>query len=186
MLTPDKAQKILIEVGDDDIIIIPHAIRDGADAARLEAPPHATVNVIANRMDGVTTSFLHETLKHSNPEAIRRTLEVTHGYKPQHIPKCTCEACAIGNARRRGLSHKIHTNTIAMMQATDDFQGVNSDTDDESLDDILAEICRHIDGGSYSDYHDEVITRVLYDAVSDRIASVEGVLPVADLSLIHI
>ena len=89
---------------ENDVIRMPHEIRQGEEAKRLPAP--AEINNVTNNGDLDTASFFHRLFNHASSEKVHETLRVTKGFKQptKHMPSCHCEACAQGNARR----HKGH------------------------------------------------------------------------------
>ena len=86
--TPGGSHKIQLRLGLDDILRMPHGIRQGTAANRMP--------VLALRRsagDG-TYMFLHMVFNHSSAERIFRTLEATNGYKAVRLKPCHCQWCA--------------------------------------------------------------------------------------------
>ena len=50
MLTPGGASKVLIELGEDDIVRLPHTAREGKDAERL--PASHSCNMVSRTIKG--------------------------------------------------------------------------------------------------------------------------------------
>ena len=95
-------------MGVDDVLRLPHTLREGDSSKQL---PSAPINAVSKSDDGVNPEFLHQLFNHGNPDKIHRTLGVTRGFKQPHspLPGCHCTSCASANARRKGLSHKQYT-----------------------------------------------------------------------------
>ena len=104
-LTPHGSHTVRIELGHDDILRMPHEVRHGKAAQPLPDVPGA-VNAVRTASGKATAAFLHRTFNHTSMARVHRTLTVTRGYKPVHLEDLHCDACAMGNLRRRGLSHK--------------------------------------------------------------------------------
>ena len=103
-----SGQRVDLIVGSDDVLRIPHTLREGEASKQL---PKAPINAAKEASKGVSPEFLHQLFNHSNPDKIHRTLGVTKGIKQPHspLPGCKCTSCASANARRKGLSHKQYT-----------------------------------------------------------------------------
>ena len=101
-------QRVELIVGTDDVLRIPHTLREGDHAKQL---PTAIINAVKHTDEGVNPTFLHQLFNHANPDKIHRTLGATKGIKQPHspLPGCHCTACAVANSRRKGLSHKQYT-----------------------------------------------------------------------------
>jgi hypothetical protein len=80
-VAPDGLSKFMVELGDDDVIRLPHDVRDGAKALPIPATP-ATSNVLAVRrtIEQMNAGILHDIFCHRSMEKIFRTLENTVGY----------------------------------------------------------------------------------------------------------
>ena len=79
MLTPGGASKVLIELGEDDIVRLPHTTREGKDAERL--PASHSCNVVSRNIKGAQSKLLHDMLNHSSMVKVYETLGVTTNYK---------------------------------------------------------------------------------------------------------
>ena len=92
------------------MIRIPHGVRTGEEAAELPIPAgDYSIGSVSNSKESatVTGASLHATFNHASQDKIWRTLGVTAGFKQpaQPFENCFCIACAIANARGKGLKH---------------------------------------------------------------------------------
>ena len=149
--TPGGAQTLPVELGDDDIIRLPHTTRSGSAQGPL--PPNSIFAVVSRTVDSVTAAYLHDLFNHAPMVRINQTLAHTQGLKPSkdlHDPCCT--ACQEANARRRGLRQKPVNTSIAgqlsdMLQtkhsiippledADDEWEHSESEDDDEPMEEF--------------------------------------------------
>ena len=96
-----------------DVLRLPHQVRQGKDADQL---PINAVRAVTK--EGATWEFLHRLFNHASADKVHRTLAVTKGFKQPEKPLEShfCEACALGNARSRGLRQHTCVHTIFMVQ----------------------------------------------------------------------
>ena len=68
-VAPDGLSKFMVELGDDDVIRLPHDVRDGAKALPIPATP-ATSNVLAVRrtVEQMNAGILHDIVCHRSME----------------------------------------------------------------------------------------------------------------------
>ena len=106
-----SGERVLLQVTHDDVLRLPHSVREGESAEQL---PINTVKAITK--EGATYDFLHRLFNHANADKIHRTLGATKGFQQPERPlqSCRCDACALGNARSRGLRqhctmHSVYT-----------------------------------------------------------------------------
>ena len=116
MLTPGSAHKVLVELGVDDILRLPHTVRTGPDSEPLPVLPSSQVLAVRRTVDYADATFLHDIFNHVSAEKIYQTLGVTKGYVQTRLAKVHCNSCALANARCKGLSHKrpdtsLHVDT---------------------------------------------------------------------------
>ena len=107
MLTPGGGHRVLVELGSDDIIRIPHVIRKGPSGKPLPQPLNAVNAVRRGLPASIDADYLHHVFNHTTAEKIYQTLKATKGFKAVRLPPYNCSSCATGNARRRGLSHAV-------------------------------------------------------------------------------
>ena len=114
-MVPRGTYTIKIELGQDDILKIPHDIRVGEDSKHLPCLPYVPTAGQSNPVQGVTRTLksingelLHQLLNHSNPEKVFQTLKNTTGFKAIRLEYPTCTWCALGKSTRAGLSHQKH------------------------------------------------------------------------------
>ena len=122
-----------MELGDDDIVRIPHSVRRGKDA-----PPMPVLAVNKRHMSNPDSVLVHVIFNHCSAERIYRTLQVTKGYKAVRMPHCPCKSCSLANARRRGLRHTAFPAQEA--PAGDLVHGEGYDpegSDDEDMSDVM-------------------------------------------------
>ena len=107
--TPTGHRVALIH-NQDDVLRIPHALREGDASSPLPVINQCN-RVSHSTSDATTGKFLHRLFNHANSDKIHRTLGVTKGFEQPHtpLPGCYCTSCATANARKRGLSHKVHS-----------------------------------------------------------------------------
>ena len=67
-------QRVDIIMGVDDVLRLPHTLREGDSSKQL---PSAPINAVRKSDDGVNPEFLHQLFNHGNPDKIHRTLGVT-------------------------------------------------------------------------------------------------------------
>ena len=114
-VVPGGAYTIKIELGQDDILKIPHEIRVGEDSKHLLCLLYVPTAGQSNSVQGVTRTLksingelLHQLLNHSNPEKVFQTLKNTTCFKAIRLEYPTCTWCALGKSTRAGLSHQKH------------------------------------------------------------------------------
>ena len=131
-LTPD-GRKVRVTLGTDDILRLPHDLREGDDAEPLP------VNVVSQTREGVTYDYLHRLFNHASADKIHRTLGATTGIQQpkQCVKGCYCESCAQGNARSKGLrqtTYSAFTNQVFMATlGSDSSDDTNETWSDEDL-----------------------------------------------------
>ena len=91
--SPGGAHKFAVELGDDDILRLPHEIRHGNDADLLPVP--ARVTAVRRTVDAATAQFLHDTFNHCSMDKIYNTLGVTKGYDQVKLPDPHCNLTVI-------------------------------------------------------------------------------------------
>lgn len=106
MLTPNKAHKVIVELGPDDIIRLPNNLRTGRDSNPL--PQINQCSLLRRTADDANYGFLHDVLNHCGAEKQFQTLGVTKGYTQVRLPPSHCDTCAQTKAREFGLSRKKH------------------------------------------------------------------------------
>ena len=103
--TPGGENTLTVELGDDNILRLPHTTRTGADAKPL--PTNLVMAVMKRTVDGATSDYLHDLFNHAPMSRIFKTLEHTLGLKPnKSLCDPICWACMQAQARRRGLRQK--------------------------------------------------------------------------------
>ena len=77
--------------------------------------------------------FLHDVLNHTSAEKVRRTLEVTDGYKAVRFPPHHCPSCSKAKARAFGLSQQRPVQTLSEPVCFANADEVfDDDTDDDN------------------------------------------------------
>lgn len=106
-ISPDGKMKFKVELGNDDVLRLPHDLKHATNETTPHAPKVAMiVNAVSRQKDVATAKFVHELFNHGSEEICYRSLLNTFGYKAIRTFKFHCKSCALANARRRGLSHK--------------------------------------------------------------------------------
>ncbi len=116
LMSPTKQQKFKMELGDDDILRLPHELRTGKasmplpkTAAVLQTSTADDVVLHARRVpEAQNALLLRGIFNHRSMEKVFRTLEHTRGYEAVRLPDVYCAVCARTKAQRRGL----HTNLV--------------------------------------------------------------------------
>ena len=77
-------QRVELIVGSDDVLRIPHSIREGDASKQLHKAP---INAVRKTCEGVNVEFLHQLFNHGNPDKIRRTLNnaIAQGQLPDTL-----------------------------------------------------------------------------------------------------
>ena len=93
-------ERIALSISPDDILELPHTLREGD-----EAKPVPVQMVQHSSTQDAAYEWLHRLFNHANPDKVQDTLKATKGFSAPKTPlKGThCTACALGNARSRGL-----------------------------------------------------------------------------------
>ena len=156
-VAPDGLSKFMVELGDDDVIRLPHDVRDGAKALPIPATP-ATSNVLAVRrtVEQMNAGILHDIFCHRSMEKIFRTLENTVGYEAVRLPDVFCSTCAQMKSRARGLKQTSQSHiapvvlpAIQAAPAEEDYEDTDDgSSDDEPLDFIEVEYVAPVAGRS--------------------------------------
>jgi len=109
-VSPCGSYKIPVVLGIDDLLHLPHFVRDGSDKEALPSPPAAmhSANIVRRTVSAVTSNYLHDLFVRASEEKVYQTMRMTHGYTAIRLPPHECSSCAEGNARARGLSHSKH------------------------------------------------------------------------------
>ena len=96
-VTPDKRSRFRVELGDDDILRLPHELRSGKQAAPLPAILQQDINRLsaqdlhAKRVpEALNALLLHDIFLHRGMEKVYRTLLHTRGYVAQRLPDPFC------------------------------------------------------------------------------------------------
>ena len=125
MTAPGGAYTVKLELGNDDIIRLPHTVRKGEDSKRLPLAVNAPVNQVCRTNKTLNGDFLHQLLNHCNKEKVYQTLVHTTGFKAVRLNFSVCTWCALGKSTRAGLSninHKLQpspaeeSNVLAIIQ----------------------------------------------------------------------
>ena len=104
--TPGRSAKLRVELGLDDILRLPHKLREGVDSIPLPTTnDSASVMAVRRTLSELDAHFLHDLFNHSGMERIHRTIMVTQGYTTKRFHDHHCASCAVAKARRKGLSH---------------------------------------------------------------------------------
>jgi hypothetical protein len=118
-IPPDSDARLRVELGDDDILRLPHTIRKGKAATPL--PVHTVAQRSGTAVMAVhrtplqlNSAVLHDVFLHRGAEKINRTLQNTKGYEPIRLVDEHCDICAKIKARRRGLSHRREATFAGM------------------------------------------------------------------------
>ena len=77
MITPGGANKVRVELGDDDIVRLPNEIRSGHNSKPL--PKLNSINALRRTAGAANAAFLHEDFNHGSSEKLFCTLGVTKG-----------------------------------------------------------------------------------------------------------
>ena len=136
-IAPDGGAKARIELGDDDIIRMPHEIRTGSDSNPLPRLPAAlTISnpmLHVNRtMKALNAELLHDIFAHRSMEKIYRTLQNTTGYEAVRLPDFFCTTCAETKAKARGLRHTSSAAVPVMPAIQSDAAPAEDDYEDPS------------------------------------------------------
>lgn len=115
-IPPCKQSRFKVELGMDDILRLPHELREGAAATPLPVPNKpvpcdAPVLSVRRVPEEVNALMLHDIFLHRGMEKIFRTLEHTVGYIAVRLPDPHCSWCAQAKSQRRGL----HTHNTAIV-----------------------------------------------------------------------
>ena len=103
-MLPGGHTSVAIELGGDDILRIPHAVRKGTASAPIPVSPAAVMKV-TRIPESHNSEILHDIFCHRNMEKIYQTLRHTIGYEAVRLPDFFCDICAQMRAIRKGLSH---------------------------------------------------------------------------------
>ena len=158
-VSPDGQHRFRIELGDDDILRLPHDLRTGKDARPLPRQSGVLTNkdfkvgtpepvLVARKPKDTNAETLHDIFCHCAAAKIQRTLEHTVGFKPEVVPEVECMVCAQTKARRRGLRQGSFTKdnamlvteqdnvpgTMILLNETGDLDDTYDDSDHESDD----------------------------------------------------
>ncbi len=79
MITPGGANKVRVELGDDDIVRLPNEIRSGHNSKPL--PKLNSINALRRTAGAANATFLHEVFSHGSSEKVFRRLGAIKGYK---------------------------------------------------------------------------------------------------------
>lgn len=130
-LAPPGQTRYTVDLGGDDVLRIPHEIREGRESVPLPPTPAVADQVLSVRRtpEALNAEALHDICCHRSTDKINRTLETTVGYMPVKLPDYFCPICAQIKAKRRGLKHKVHIclNLEDAAPAESDFEDDNSD-----------------------------------------------------------
>jgi hypothetical protein len=112
---------VRLELGVDDIVRLPHAIRTGRSkeallvfpAARTEEAKLQSVSAISRTMKEMNGVIMHQVFNHSNRETLYYTLTNTKGFQAVWFDLLVYVWCALGKATRSGLNHVKHKQHIS-------------------------------------------------------------------------
>ena len=106
--TKDGA-KFMVDLGEDDLLRIPHEVRGGKSSVPLPTRPTEGQPVfkVQRTLPELNAGILHDIFCHRSMEKVFRTLQNTKGYEAIRLPDYPCSICAQAKAHRRGLSHKV-------------------------------------------------------------------------------
>jgi hypothetical protein len=147
-------RRITLHIGRDNVLKLPHSLREGDAAAEL-LQTHQCNRVKAASKEAATAEYLHRLFNHANPDKVHRTLGATSGFKQPtaQMPGCHCEACAQGNARKRGLKHSSYCVFSAVeSQMEGDSSTEEADYEDfghESQNDETIRMIEEVMGGEF-------------------------------------
>jgi hypothetical protein len=135
MITPGGANKVKVELGDDDIVRLPNEIRTGHNSKPL--PKLNSINALRRTAGAANAAFLHEVFNHCSSEKVFRTLGVTKGYKQVRLGDVICDTCARAKAKSFGLSrkhlqadtHPVHLTVLDRQIPIDSNTIINVPTD---------------------------------------------------------
>ena len=88
---PGGAHTFTVDLGPDDILLLPHGIRAGADSTQLPVIP-AAVNTLRRTATDASYLFLHAIFNHCGDEKPYRTLLHTLEYKAQRFEPHMCSS----------------------------------------------------------------------------------------------
>ena len=134
---PGAQIKVAVELGDDDIVRLPHSIcmRSGKSAQ-----PVPVLAFNKRHMPDLDSVLVHVIFNHSSGERIYQTLRVTKGYKAARLAPCNDIACSIANARSCGLRHTasvVYSVCAAPVGDSVHGEGVDPErSDDEDMADV--------------------------------------------------
>ena len=124
----DKQSRFRVELGDDDILRLPHEMRSEKQAAPLPAILQQDINRLSTHVlhakrvpKGLNATLLHEIFLHRGMEKVYKTLIHTRGYVAQRLPDPFCWVCAQAKAQRRGLHQHA---PLALLADANDTPGV--------------------------------------------------------------
>ena len=132
---PGQQCSIRVDLGDDDILRLPHELRQGKSSVPLPQSAGACLHV-KRTPSQASFAFLHSVFCHRGAEKIYRTLLNTKGYKAERLEDIFCDVCAQIKAKRKGLSHG-HKVLAGYVPTEQDYQDDNDN--DELTDDELEE-----------------------------------------------
>ena len=101
---PGGAHTFKVDLGSDDILRLPHNIRQGQDSAPLPVIP-ASINALRRTAPNAVYRFMHATFNQCGEEKLYQTLIHTSGYKPEKFESEHCNTCAQAKVRNFGLKH---------------------------------------------------------------------------------
>ena len=115
-VTPDKQSRFKVELGDDDILHLPHNMRSGRQSAPLPEILRHTARVLgAKRVpEALNALLLHDIFFHRGMEKVYKTLMHTCGYVAQRLPDPFCWVCAQSKPQRRGL--RTHAKVALLVE----------------------------------------------------------------------
>ena len=139
--TPGNAHKVQVLLGTDDILRIPHTIRNGMDSIPMHELPTSNINALRRTIGDVDAILLHEIFNHCGSEKLYRTLLSTVGFKAVRFPEFHCRWCALTKARDFGLKQTSRTKTASVMPVhpiynEDEDPDNGSDADDPNADEL--------------------------------------------------
>ena len=143
--SPGGTHKVTVTLGTDDILYLPHQMREGKDKDKLPLAQGQSY-AVKRSIDDATGRFLHELFNHCGDEKVYRTLQNTKGYEASRVPLPHCDSCAQANSRRKGLSHKRHYSNLASLVSPtseitlteEDYQDYErGDDSDDDLPDLI-------------------------------------------------
>ena len=101
-ITPDKQTRFRVELGDDDIVRLPHEMRQGSSAVPIPRLEHTGRVRHAKRVpEELNGIMLHDIFCHRSMEKIYRTLQNTFGYDPIKLPDMWLNSIEMQDYRKK-------------------------------------------------------------------------------------